>query len=218
MKVSQAWVAPLALVGAMSLAASARGQVALETPGGGIRDSSEAGGTSVSVGRDIDSAPVTPDVTAAGISSPQTRMRLQEDAAEREMLKKYRLEDRVKLQPGRAGSYDLSAAGAYGGDSWRFRFYKNYWWYWQPNNTWAVYYQNRWIPYTGVYAYPTFYPGVGTPGGDTATSTYDSLGRYHAGYRANGPGLGGAPPASGLQSNTGIRPVTSDGYNGTPRP
>lgn len=31
--------------------------------------------------------------------------------------------------------------------SWRYRYYQGRWWYWRPSNSWAVYDQDRWVPY-----------------------------------------------------------------------
>lgn len=31
--------------------------------------------------------------------------------------------------------------------SWRYRFHQGRWWYWRSSNSWAVYDQNRWVPY-----------------------------------------------------------------------
>jgi hypothetical protein len=44
-------------------------------------------------------------------------------------------------------------------DSWRYKFYNGYWWYWTPDNRWLCYMNGQWIipgtpAQTGVIAYP----------------------------------------------------------------
>jgi hypothetical protein len=41
-------------------------------------------------------------------------------------------------------------SAAYG---WRYRYYGGRWWYWTPQNNWAYWYGNAWVPYGGVYSY-----------------------------------------------------------------
>jgi hypothetical protein len=50
-------------------------------------------------------------------------------------------------------------ATAPSGDSWRFKFYNGYWWYWTPDNRWLCYMNGQWVVpgtpvQTGAVAYP----------------------------------------------------------------
>ena len=54
-----------------------------------------------------------------------------------------RQEKRVEGEAKRQG--DRSAAVD---NNWRMRKYNNQWWYWNTNNTWSVYRNNHWVPYT----------------------------------------------------------------------
>ena len=36
-------------------------------------------------------------------------------------------------------------ANAAGGESWRYRFYNGYWWYWMPDNRWLCYMNGQWV-------------------------------------------------------------------------
>lgn len=229
------------LLGTVCWTSAVRGQPGLETPSAGLRDSSEAGGTRINTSPDKDSAPVTPDVTAASTESPQIRGQLQEDMAERQMLMQRRLEKDVQIPAGTVGSYDLSAGAAYGGDQWRFVYYNSHWWYWQPNNTWAVYYRNQWIPYNAS-TYNQYFANSRSPRGNILTRTPRPMaggtatgaggqigpnflpggaqGRVQAGYRGNPGAMGGsgvgAPGAAGV-GNPGMSRGPSENEN-TPIP
>lgn len=224
----------LALIGTVYWTSTVRAQVGLETPSAGLRDSSEAGGTRINTSPDKDLAPVTPDITGAATQSPLIRGQLQEDVAERQMLMQRRLENDVKIPAGTVGSYDLSAGAAYGGDQWRFVYYNSHWWYWQPNNTWAIFYRNQWIPYNAS-TYNQYFANSRSPRGNMlgrtgsvmprsgAAATGGQIGpnflpgegvnRVQSGYRGN-PAIENSGPASGRFDASNAAGPTASG-NGT---
>ena len=133
--------------------------------GGGLRDSSDVGGGRVRTGQDIDSAPTNGDINAATTTSPQARSALMEDFAEREMLQHVKPENQVRLSPADRGSpvYDTSGklpSTTTAHDAtiqWRYKFYNNHYWYWQPNNTWVIWYRDHWVPFDAR-TYGQYYP------------------------------------------------------------
>lgn len=43
------------------------------------------------------------------------------------------------------GSSTTTSSPRNTGDAWRYRFYRDHWWYWLPTNRWAVYDNGRWL-------------------------------------------------------------------------
>jgi hypothetical protein len=46
-----------------------------------------------------------------------------------------------------AGSASAAASNV-SADAWRMQYHNNRWWYWNPDNSWSVYDNHRWVPYT----------------------------------------------------------------------
>lgn len=75
-------------------------------------------------------------------------------ASLRAQLREARRLDQVRVAPVigaiQHGDSPQKTQSMWAGQSWRYRYHQGRWWYWRPSNSWAVYEQNRWVPYQSL--------------------------------------------------------------------